>query len=177
MKTILAPVDFSDAMQLVAEKAAEMAHALGANLHFVHIVEPTIDPISYYTDASFLGPLTDFESLDKELERETKIMDALVNRYEAQGLNVTSEIHPGIPGRDILTICEKMEPEMVVVGSHGHGALYHLILGGVSESVIHQAKCPVLVVHSPGRTKTRQTILAESGAKADPTPASSPGIA
>jgi len=37
---------------------------------------------------------------------------------------------------------------MILLGSHGHGALYHLLIGSVSEGVIRKASCPVIIIPS-----------------------------
>ena len=48
----------------------------------------------------------------------------------------------------ILEEAERLEAEVIIMGSHGHGALYDLIVGSVTEGVLRKAKCPVLVLPS-----------------------------
>ena len=62
---------------------------------------------------------------------------------------------PAAQGPTIETIIEeagRLKVDMIVVGSHGHGAMYQLLVGSVSEGVLHRATCPVLVV--PARKRT-----------------------
>ena len=56
---------------------------------------------------------------------------------------------------------------MIVVGSHGHGALYHLLLGSVSEGIIRKTTCPVLVVRLPLGTR-QQTTCSQKGERHAP---------
>jgi nucleotide-binding universal stress UspA family protein len=46
----------------------------------------------------------------------------------------------------ILAQMEKLDADLVIMGSHGHGAIYRTLLGSVSEGVLHDAACPVLIV-------------------------------
>ncbi|HDY68944.1 MAG TPA: universal stress protein [Candidatus Scalindua sp.] len=52
----------------------------------------------------------------------------------------------------ILDESSKLKIDLIVVGSHGHGAVYHLIVGSVSEEVLQRSSCPVLVVPTHDRT-------------------------
>jgi nucleotide-binding universal stress UspA family protein len=47
----------------------------------------------------------------------------------------------------ILECCKELEIDLVVIGSHGHGALARWVLGSVAESTLHHAECPVMIVH------------------------------
>ena len=49
---------------------------------------------------------------------------------------------------EILAMAEQYEIDMIVMGSHGHGAWYELVVGTVSEGVVHRASCPTLIVPS-----------------------------
>ena len=53
----------------------------------------------------------------------------------------------------ILDEANKLNIDLIVVGSHGHGAVYHLMVGSVSQGVLHQSTCPVLVVPTHDRTE------------------------
>ena len=51
----------------------------------------------------------------------------------------------------IIEASEKNGVDMIMLGSHGHGALFHLLIGSVSEGVIRRATCPVIIVPSKKR--------------------------
>ena len=46
----------------------------------------------------------------------------------------------------ILAEATKLDADMIVIGTHGHGAMYRLLVGSVSEGVLHKSKCPILVI-------------------------------
>jgi nucleotide-binding universal stress UspA family protein len=66
-----------------------------------------------------------------------------------QGLNAVAVTPLLVQGATIKTILQeaiKLKSDMIVIGSHGHGALYKTLVGSVSEGVIRQASCPVVVI-------------------------------
>jgi nucleotide-binding universal stress UspA family protein len=62
------------------------------------------------------------------------------------GIAVTEEIVEGHPAEVLVALTEKEEPELLVVGSRGHGAFAGMVLGSVSEYCAEHAQCPVVVV-------------------------------
>ncbi len=49
-------------------------------------------------------------------------------------------------GKAVIAFSKAHEVDMLVVGSHGHGAIGRLLLGSVANDIVHYARCPVLVV-------------------------------
>jgi nucleotide-binding universal stress UspA family protein len=62
------------------------------------------------------------------------------------GVEVTALLLQGPTVESILNQSEKLKADWIVVGSHGHGALYHVWMGSVGQGLIHRAGCPVVVV-------------------------------
>lgn len=63
-------------------------------------------------------------------------------------IHISTEIFSGSPESRIVETAEKMPADMIVVGSHGYNRWERLLLGSVSDSVVHHAPCSVLVVRS-----------------------------
>lgn len=63
-------------------------------------------------------------------------------------VNVNVDVVLGRPAQSILEVAEHWKADLIVVGSHGHGFLGRTLLGSVSNAVVHNANCPVLVVRS-----------------------------
>lgn len=63
-----------------------------------------------------------------------------------QELTITSAVIEGIPKSAILDEAEKIEADLIIVGSHGYGAIKRFLLGSVSQAVALHAKCSVLIV-------------------------------
>ena len=74
-----------------------------------------------------------------------------VQELEKAGVDVIAEVLEGPPADAILKVTEVRQPDLVVMGSRGHGALASLLLGGVSHRVLAHAHVPVLVVRATER--------------------------
>jgi nucleotide-binding universal stress UspA family protein len=64
---------------------------------------------------------------------------------------VTTAVAVGAPAAEIVRYAREHAADLIVLGSHGHGAFRRFMLGSVAERVIRQAGCPVMVV--PHRTQ------------------------
>ena len=148
MKTLLVPVDLSDASKVVLETTADLAQQLSARVILLHIVEPvaTYVPVGATMDviAAAHPPLEPAESLSAPDAR----LKALAEPLEAAGIKVESVTLIGLAVDDILEQAEKHRVSYIILGSHGHGALYHLFSGSVITGILKHAKCPVIVVPS-----------------------------
>ena len=84
--------------------------------------------------------------VDQVRERREQLAQGLVDRGREEGLAVSFLIWTGDPGDMIVEAAEAERADMVLVGSHGRGPVGRLLLGSVSEHVVRNARCPVLVV-------------------------------
>jgi len=146
MKTLLVPLDFSDATETVLAQAAELATPLSAQVILLHIAEPiaTYVPVGASMDVIAATPPPIVEQ--RELISEEQRLTALADQIRAKGISVTTIALIGLPVDDILSQAKTHHADLIVLGSHGHGALYHLFGGSVVTGVLKRAECPVLVV-------------------------------
>lgn len=151
MKTLLVPLDFSDMTDRVLAEAADLARALEARLLLVHIVEPvaTYVPVGASMDVIAAAPPQPAEVQD--LSADEARLRSLAQPLAAAGLPVECLAIVGLAVDDILDQAAKCSASYIVLGSHGHGALYHLFSGSVVNGVLKRATCPVVVI--PGRKK------------------------
>jgi len=151
MKTLLVPLDFSDMTDRVLAEAADLARALEARLLLVHIVEPvaTYVPVGASMDVIAAAPPQPAEVQD--LSADEARLRSLAQPLAAAGLPVECLAIVGLAVDDILDQAAKCGASYIVLGSHGHGALYHLFSGSVVNGVLKRATCPVVVI--PGRKK------------------------
>jgi nucleotide-binding universal stress UspA family protein len=145
MKTILVPIDFSDCVADVTETGAKIAKAFAASMILVHVAAPEPEFIGYDP-----GPQSVRDSVARQLAHEHRAVQDLEQRLAAGGIKVSSLVIQGYPVEKILEMAEKRHADLIVMGSHGHGALRNLLVGSVTEGVMRRATCPVLVVpHRP----------------------------
>lgn len=160
MKSILVPIDCSEATPRVLALAKELAEALRAELHLVHVREiPSaipVEPLGY----GGLGMPEMVSMPSMPVPMETLRQDSPVNEEEKRrlaewqqeikrsGLKVTLHEPTGSVLDEILKRAEAVKPDLIVMGRHGHGAMYKLLVGSVTEGVLKASKCPVLLVPS-----------------------------
>ena len=141
MPGILVPVDFSDVTDAVVAEARKMAAALSLPLMLIHVAQAEVDFIGYE-----VGPQYIRDDLAEDLREQHQALQTLRDTLAAEGLTATAQMVPGSAQEKVVEELGRIQPELVVVGSHGHGALYHLLAGSVCQAVLTHAACPVLVV-------------------------------
>lgn len=144
MKYLLVAVDFSDATMPVLEAAKRLAQALGASLRLLHVAEPVSSyvPLSASLDvlAAGLPPAAPGQ------EAAARRLETLAQEARRWGAEVTCDAVTGDPVEEIIERSAAPECELVVMGSHGQGALYHLLEGSVVNGVLKRARRPICVV-------------------------------
>lgn len=144
MKTILAAIDFSDVTEHLVEVASDMARSHGAVLYLLHVEEPEPDFVGYEPGPQHVRDLVAHEAV-----RHFKDENTLRDQLRAKGIDAHSMVVQGPFVEKVLAEAARHSADLIVVGSHGHGAVYHLLVGSVTEGIIKGAKCPVLVVPAP----------------------------
>lgn len=138
---LLVAIDFSDATDVVLQESQKLAGALDGAIYLVHVVPPEPDFIGYDP-----GPQTERKFIASLRHQEHREIQELGQELEKKGFDVTALLVQGSTVETILEQARKLPADMIVLGSHGHGAVYHLLAGSVSKGVLKQATCPVLVV-------------------------------
>lgn len=140
IKRILVPLDFSTSSRRALDYAVGVAQKFDASLHLVHVCEvPSMMTASM--DAYAIAYTDWNQRLGEEAERELAKIAAL-----RQGLRVTTEVLFGSPAPAIVEAADTNDADLIVMGTHGHGAVMHLMMGNVAERVVRTASCPVLTV-------------------------------
>ena len=136
-RLLLLATDLADASASATDEAFDLASRLGARLLVVSVIDP----------GSLKLPGGRFRTrVDQVRERREQLAQALVARGRREGVDVSFLIWTGDPGDVIVEAAQAEHADMVLVGSHGRGPVGRLLLGSVSEFVVRNAPCPVLVV-------------------------------
>lgn len=141
MKNILVATDFSNHANQAIEKAADLAHALGAKLWLLHVAAPEPDFVGYKT-----GPQSVRDHLAHQLRKEHTDLQAMAARINGAGAECEALLVQGPTAETIVSEAKRLHVDLVVMGSHGHGALFRAIVGSVCEQVIGLGQCTVMVV-------------------------------
>jgi len=138
--SLLVSIDFSPVTDAQLEIVDRLARPK-REIHLLHVTEP--DPSFVGLEA---GPEEVQQQVASELQRAHDELDALADRLRAKGHAVQTLLVPGPTVQTILEQAEKLDAELIVMGSHGRGKLFDLVVGSVSAGVIRKSPVPVLVV-------------------------------
>ncbi|HEV7402896.1 MAG TPA: universal stress protein [Chthoniobacteraceae bacterium] len=141
LQTILVPLDFSDVSSRVVDYAVSMAKSFGGRVVLLHVAEPEPDFVGFDAGPQVVRAVT---ALD--IRTEHRQLEEYKHRLAESGVEVTAMHIQGPLTDKVLQQAEEHHADLIVMGSHGHGALYHLLVGSVTAGVVRGAKCPVLVV-------------------------------
>lgn len=141
MKKLLAAIDFSDATPLVVDQAVKFARSSNAELVLIHIAPPEPDFIG-----NDVGPQVIRDQKAEKFRNEHKEIQKIAKEIEQQGIKVTPLLIQGVTVEEIIKKSKKINADLIIIGSHGHGAVHNLLMGSVVEGVIRESKIPVLVV-------------------------------
>ena len=144
MRKILTAIDFSDSADEVLRVAREELKLLGGEMLLVHVEAPQPDFVGYEP-----GPQSVRDSVAGEIREDHRRLIALEKQLQEEGLKVSARLLQGPTAGKIAEEARRCGADLLILGTHGHGAMYHLLLGSVSESVLRQTPCPVLLVPSP----------------------------
>jgi nucleotide-binding universal stress UspA family protein len=140
-KGILVPVDFSKGSEQAVAKAAELARALGAPLHLLHVYQV---PVLALPDAAVMASPTFIADLTSRAYAELQTHQ---QRLVSQGLKVEIEITEGVAASTIVEKANKLDVAMIVMGTHGRSGFQRFLLGSTAERVVRTSTKPVLTVH------------------------------
>lgn len=135
-KRILVPVDGSDSAERAIDQAVYLAEICGAQLDFLYVAN--INQLAINACLS-----------DAILEAVTKAGNVILDRAlekVPEGIKAKGYSETGSPAVVILDFANSKENDLIVMGSRGLGVVKGVLLGSVSQHLVEQAKCPVMVV-------------------------------
>jgi nucleotide-binding universal stress UspA family protein len=141
---ILLATDGSEGAELAASRAVDLARRTDSELHLVHV---GIAPAFLMSDPGTVGY---DRMLLEEIEDEAReLLRKLSWRVKVAGGDVAgSHLRMGEVDLEIVGLAEKLEADLIVMGCRGRRGIRRAIGGSVSDAVIRQAPCPVLVARS-----------------------------
>ena len=138
LKQVLVATDFSPASEAALAYGRALARTFGASLHVLHIVEN-----------SFMRPTTsDPQAI---MATKTRTLNQLLtedDRRSLGGARAVIEVSDS-PAQAIAQYAKTEAIDLIVIGTHGRGAVSQLLVGSVAERVVRIAPCPVLTVRHP----------------------------
>ncbi len=141
---ILVPIDFSDYSRNALRYAIDFAKQFNAKLYLIYVVEPVIYPADFS-----MGQIT-FPAADLDLnERAKNELENLMKTEIGDSLSAESIIKTGKPFVEINDTAAEIDADLIIIATHGHTGVEHLLFGSTAEKVVRKAPCPVLSLREP----------------------------
>jgi universal stress protein A len=141
IKSILVPVDFSDCSRKALEYAVPLANQHHAAITLLHVVASPV-----YNTAEYGGGVN-YGALESEMRTTAQEKLEALRKQEVGGeIAGDAVVRTGSATAEIIAAAKEMSADLIVISTHGHSGLKHVLLGSVAEHVVRRAPCPVLVV-------------------------------
>lgn len=147
LKKVLVASDFSELSDAALAYGRELAFTFGATLVIVHVAENTL--------TRGVGGGDGFVFVDPELQRSVEAgarrqLESLISDEDREQLYAAAVVlTSNTPAHAITEYAKEAAVDLIVLGTHGRGAVAHLLMGSVAERVVRTAPCPVLTVRHP----------------------------
>ena len=143
LKQILVATDFSEPAAVATDYGRDLARSYGATLHVMHVIE---DMLALY------APELGFALVDIERNIEADVQQNLESLRTSEDDAFRSVVVRSASVPHAITEYAKANAiDLIIVGTHGRGAVSRFLMGSVAERVVRTAPCPVLTVHARER--------------------------
>lgn len=146
IKKILVPIDFSDYSKNALKYAVQFAKQFNAKISLIYVVEPIIYPADFSMGQVAI-PSTD---IDLHSRAEDELKNLAKNMIEASIVGETI-IKTGKPFVEIIETAKEKDADLIIIATHGHTGVEHLLFGSTAEKVVRKAPCPVLTLREPAK--------------------------
>lgn len=141
MKSILVPIDFSKTSEFACKMAAKIAQKSESNVCLLHIIELP-------SGMADMGSRSNF-SIPESMLYLRKIKERIIV-FKDRFFNKNQQVHHAIrfqnPYEGIIACAEKIEAELIIMGSRGLSDFEEILIGSNTEKVVRKSTIPVLVV-------------------------------
>jgi nucleotide-binding universal stress UspA family protein len=141
LKEILIATDGSASAQEAVAFGLELAIEQHAEPVFIHVA-PAVDALPV-PGFGIGGPAAIPHVLSED---DWSSLESATELAAQNGLEAKTKLAVGNPVKEIVRYANAIEADLIVVGSHGHGAIAGALLGSVSLGVLHEVRRPVMVV-------------------------------
>ena len=144
IKKVLVPIDFSDYSKSALKYAVNFVKQFNAELILIYVVEPVIYPPDF-SMGQIAIPSVDLEMDKRAVEELTK----LAQKEIPHEVKVYSVVKTGKPFIEIIETAAEENVDLIIIATHGHTGVEHILFGSTAEKVVRKAPCPVLTLREP----------------------------
>ncbi len=151
-KKILVPLDRSEHSRRALDAAIQIAKKFGGKLTLIHVYSVSVTPVvtpeppTLTSGVPILPPAYTSRLIEVAREAGTRILADGKQRVEAENVEVDAELREGHAVQEIIRISKEDNFDLIVMGARGVSHIREMLLGSVTDGVMHHVDCPVLVV-------------------------------
>ena len=134
--SLLVAVDGSESAKKAFEKSIYLAQKCSSKIDLVHVVQCELGGDSANT----------FEIIDELKNQATKMLEEYKNQAAKNNISIQIMVTQGDPAKVIIELAKAKSYDLIIMGTRGRTAFQELLIGSVSQKVMHHASCPVMVV-------------------------------
>jgi nucleotide-binding universal stress UspA family protein len=166
-RNVLVPLDGSAFAERAVAEAQSVAHASGATLHLLAVVDTPVEHVSAEdTAAAEVGVVPAWMLADAYAHSESVIavLEHTAQRLRAQGLTVETAVVRGKPAEQIVHVAADEQIDLVVMATHGRTAMSRMWFGSVAMGVMQHLHRPLLLIRPPSHTRPVEEYI-EAGVR------------
>jgi nucleotide-binding universal stress UspA family protein len=145
LQRILVPTDFSKSSDNALKYAVAFAEKFDAEVCLLHVVQ---DLALFIPEAVLVAPPVG-PPVEQFIAAAREALGRAIGGLNRPGLQIKPEVAEGVPYEEIIRLARERDVDLIVMGTHGHTGLAHVLLGSICEKVVRRAPCPVLTVRHP----------------------------
>lgn len=149
MKKILVPIDGSKASRKAAEQAISIAKQFGSEIKLVTVVNlPSEEKYAFFGVNVQNAFYSNRKAMLKELiDQENKMLNSIIDTLDHADIKLDKIVLEGVAYEQILKLSKEENFDLIVIGRRGFSNIERFFIGSVTQRVISDAHCPVLVVN------------------------------
>ncbi len=144
IKKILVPIDFSDYSKSALRYAVSFAKLFNSEMVMIYVVEPIIYPPDFS-----MGQIA-IPSVNTEWDKTAiEQLEKLSKSEIPVNIKVKTLVKTGKPFVEIIETASEENVDLIIIATHGHSGVEHILFGSTAEKVVRKAPCPVLTLREP----------------------------
>lgn len=144
IKKILVPIDFSDYSKSALRYAVSFAKLFNSEMVLIYVVEPIIYPPDFS-----MGQIA-IPSVNTEWDKTAiEHLEKLSKSEIPVNIKVKALVKTGKPFVEIIETASEENVDLIIIATHGHSGVEHILFGSTAEKVVRKAPCPVLTLREP----------------------------
>lgn len=144
IKKVLVPIDFSDYSKSALKYAISLTKIFNAEIILIYVVEPVIYPPDFSMGQIAIPTVT-----SEWDERAKEELNKLAKTEFTDAANVKTIVKTGKPFVEIIETAREENIDLIIIATHGHSGVEHILFGSTAEKVVRKAPCPVLTLREP----------------------------